>query len=104
MGLHCNQCHIIKGHSSIALNGNTCKSCHDMGVMKLSNTSMPAMYDHAKHAAMFECRECHMDLFRMKSGGNQVSMQGINKGRFCGRCHNGKIASAPENCASCHSG
>lgn len=104
MGLHCNQCHIMKGHSSITLNGNTCRSCHDMGVIKLSNTSMPARYDHAKHAAMFDCGECHMELFRMKAGGNRVNMGGINKGLFCGRCHNGKIASAPDNCSTCHSG
>jgi len=103
MGVHCNQCHIVKAHQSLGLNGQTCMECHNLGVQKLSRTSMPARFDHGMHMGMFECKDCHKEgLFRMKSGGTRVTMDAINKGRACGVCHNGKRASSPDNCGSCH--
>jgi len=104
MELHCNQCHVLKAHESISLNGETCKGCHNLGVMEMARTSMSATFNHENHAAMFACANCHQDLFKMKSGSTKVTMSDIYEGRYCGRCHNGEIASAPDNCASCHKG
>ena len=39
----------------------------------------------------------------MKAGANDVSMQEITDGKFCGACHDGKIAWSVENCDLCHS-
>ncbi|UCG78963.1 MAG: cytochrome c3 family protein [Nitrospirota bacterium] len=102
MGLHCNQCHIIKSHKSLALNGSTCSSCHDLSKMKLSLTSMPVTFNHGNHSAMFSCGDCHSDVFRMKVNSDKITMKDINNGRFCGECHNGKLASSAGNCGTCH--
>jgi len=38
----------------------------------------------------------------MKSGGNDIDMQQIIDGNFCGKCHNGEIAWTTESCTRCH--
>ncbi|MGW8322722.1 MAG: cytochrome c3 family protein [Thermodesulfobacteriota bacterium] len=103
MGVHCNQCHVVKAHESLTLNGGTCMGCHNLGKQKLSRTSMPARFNHEMHMGMFECQTCHgAGKFAMKSGGTRVTMAAINKGQLCGSCHNGRMASSPDNCGSCH--
>jgi c(7)-type cytochrome triheme protein len=103
MGLHCNQCHIIKSHESMSLNGSTCKNCHDLTIMKLTLTSMPASFNHENHASMFGCSDCHKDVFKMKRNSVRMTMDKINKGKFCGKCHDGKMAFPSTNCNPCHS-
>jgi len=98
----CNQCHIVKAHKSLTLNGTTCTSCHDLSVMTFSRSSMPATFPHEMHSGMFSCGECHSDLFRMKKGANPVDMRSIYGGKYCGKCHNGTIASPAEKCKVCH--
>ena len=102
MGVHCNQCHIVKAHQSITLNGQTCTNCHKLGRMKMAKTSMPAIFDHTNHMSMLECKECHSGLFPMKAGASKVTMDRISAGKDCGACHNGKKASAATNCGTCH--
>ena len=102
MGLHCNQCHIIRTHESMELNGSTCNSCHNLKLMKLSRTNMPALFDHDTHANMFGCGDCHSDIFRMKAGSTKIDMAGMYKGKYCGKCHNGRSAFASDNCGRCH--
>ncbi len=97
MGVHCNQCHVVKAHESLTLNGGTCMGCHNLGKQQLSRTSMPARFNHEMHMGMFECQTCHgAGKFAMKSGGTRVTSQ------LCGSCHNGRMASSPDNCGSCH--
>ena len=103
MGLHCNQCHIIKAHESMTLNSDTCNNCHNLTLMKLSLTNMPAEFNHEKHSGMFACKDCHKDMFRMKVNSVKITMKSINKGKFCGRCHNGRIAFPASKCTRCHS-
>ncbi|MEE9524820.1 MAG: cytochrome c3 family protein [Thermodesulfovibrionales bacterium] len=103
MGLHCNQCHIIKSHESMSLNGSTCNNCHNLTIMKLSLTSMPVSFNHQSHAGMFGCGDCHKEIFNMKTNSVRMTMKSINKGKFCGKCHNGKIAFPSTNCNPCHS-
>ena len=102
MGVHCNQCHIVKAHQSITLNGRTCEGCHELGRIRMTKTSMPAVFDHTNHMAMLECRECHKGLFPMKTGSTKVTMDRISAGKDCGACHNGKKASATNTCGTCH--
>ena len=52
-----------------------------------------------------KCNECHPKLFKMKKGGDEITMAAINEGKFCGACHNGTKAfkaNDPANCAKCH--
>jgi c(7)-type cytochrome triheme protein len=55
--------------------------------------------------AGLKCKDCHPAVFKMKKGGDTITMKDINEGKFCGHCHNGtKAFSAKEaaNCAKCH--
>ena len=64
----------------------------------------PVVFPHWFHRIRFRCKVCHADLgFQFKAGGNKIKMVNIIEGEFCGACHNGEIAWAPENCDLCHS-
>ena len=74
----------------------------------------PVIFPHWAHRAEFKCKVCHAPgmtgsgdppIFEMRSGSNDVDMDKIvNKGLFCGRCHNGEIAWKPVVCSRCHAG
>lgn len=52
-----------------------------------------------------KCNDCHTKIFKMKKGADKITMDAINKGQFCGTCHNGSKAFAsndPKSCTSCH--
>ncbi len=63
----------------------------------------PVVFPHWFHRIRFKCKVCHEDIFIMKKGANDVTMQAIMDGEFCGRCHNGLIAWEPLYCDRCHS-
>ena len=53
---------------------------------------------------IYQCRVCHSEMgFEMRAGANNVTMEGIIDGKFCGACHNGEIAWSVDNCDLCHS-
>lgn len=65
----------------------------------------PVIFPHWFHRIRFRCKVCHFELgFEMRAGSNSVNMQDILDGKFCGMCHNEKIAWGIENCDLCHSG
>ena len=64
----------------------------------------PVIFPHWFHRLRFTCNVCHPDIFRMKAGSNDIKMEDIIEGRFCGKCHNGEIAWSVDNCHRCHSG
>jgi c(7)-type cytochrome triheme protein len=65
----------------------------------------PVVFPHWFHRARFRCSVCHQELgFKMRAGGNDMTMQDIMDGRFCGSCHNGQVAWSAERCDLCHSG
>ena len=65
----------------------------------------PVIYPHWFHRIRFQCRVCHSEMgFEMRAGANNVTMEEIIDGKFCGACHNGEIAWSVENCDLCHSG
>ena len=61
------------------------------------------VFPHWFHRIRFKCKTCHEGIFEMEKGKNNIQMSGIIRGNFCGKCHNGKIAFAPVQCARCHS-
>lgn len=79
------------------------------------NNMAPVVYNHWLHRAKYTCRLCHVDLkFKMKAGTTGITEEANRKGLYCGACHNGKEAFAPEkkgqsgknlekNCDRCHS-
>lgn len=65
----------------------------------------PVVFPHWFHRIRFQCRVCHAELgFKMRVGANDVTMNDIAEGKFCGACHNGDIAWSPDRCDLCHSG
>ncbi len=59
--------------------------------------------EHAEKG--YKCESCHPSLFQMKEGAAKMTMDLLDKGKFCGACHNGKAAfstSDPEKCHECH--
>ena len=64
----------------------------------------PATFPHWVHRMQFRCYVCHDDIFKMKAGSNQITMDAIEGGKFCGACHNGKKAFGImfEACPRCH--
>jgi len=65
----------------------------------------PVVFPHWFHRIRFRCKVCHADIgFKFKAGGNDINMQKIIDGQFCGACHNGNIAWSVKNCNLCHSG
>lgn len=64
----------------------------------------PATYPHWVHRMQYRCYVCHEEIFKMKAGADVITMPEIEDGKFCGKCHNGKIAFGVvfEACPRCH--
>lgn len=64
----------------------------------------PVLFPHWFHRIRFRCVVCHGELgFEMRAGANQVTMDEITQGKFCGACHDGETAWGTEHCDLCHS-
>jgi len=67
----------------------------------------PVIFSHEKHVNknVLKCNACHYQLFQMAQGSYKMTMSKMNKGAFCGKCHNGRNVfdvKDPKNCARCH--
>jgi c(7)-type cytochrome triheme protein len=62
------------------------------------------VFDGKVHADKgLKCADCHPGTFKMKKGGDAITMADINAGKFCGTCHkDGGKAFAAKDCAKCH--
>ena len=79
----------------------------DVVINKYSDAAgvRPVIYPHWFHRIRFRCKVCHSELgFVMRAGANDVQMQDIIDGKFCGMCHNEDIAWGTQHCDRCHSG
>jgi c(7)-type cytochrome triheme protein len=65
----------------------------------------PVIFPHWFHRIRYNCKVCHSELgFKMRAGANVVLMSYIIEGKFCGMCHNDKIAWGVDRCNLCHTG
>jgi len=65
----------------------------------------PVIFPHWFHRIRFTCKACHADLgIKFKAGSNKIDMVKIIEGKYCGACHDGKLAWSSSNCTLCHSG
>ena len=71
-----------------------------------ANGQKAVSFSHWLHRTRFTCRVCHGELdFLMKVNATEITEQANTNGRFCGACHNGKIAFRHDgNCEKCHNG
>lgn len=81
-------------------------------VMKDTGKSDWAMMSHTKHGNKVpRCSSCHPKVFSSKLGLTKetkggMTMEAMEKGAFCGVCHNGKESfdvTVKEYCVKCHS-
>ncbi|MBI5047473.1 MAG: hypothetical protein HZB54_00790 [Deltaproteobacteria bacterium] len=63
----------------------------------------PVLFPHWFHRIRFKCKVCHEDIFILQRGANDINMNSIMNGKFCGKCHNGMVAWEPLYCDRCHS-
>ena len=64
-------------------------------------------FDGTKHAKKgLQCETCHVaGLFQTKKNADNMTMEAMKQGKFCGVCHNGKKAFSttdPKKCGECH--
>jgi c(7)-type cytochrome triheme protein len=63
----------------------------------------PVIFPHWFHRIRFRCKVCHFELgFQMRAGANDIRMDDIANGKFCGMCHNGELAWGGDRCDLCH--
>ncbi|HEB92942.1 MAG TPA: hypothetical protein ENI94_05650 [Gammaproteobacteria bacterium] len=75
----------------------------DMDILMKRTQLMPwVLFSHSKHTAWLDCTNCHSALFKPKAGANNITMNAVLAGEFCGVCH-GKVSFSLFVCERCHS-
>ena len=104
-GAYCGACHDGKK----AFSSSDCAKCHEMKgfnkelVYKVEGLGN-VVFSHKFHTSAFSCADCHPKLFDMKKTKGKMTMDEMYKGKFCGACHNGSMASPLSDCGKCHKG
>lgn len=60
-----------------------------------------AIFPHRMHTYWLNCETCHTRLFVPEKGQNKMSMAGMVRGQWCGKCH-GRVAFPLTDCTRCH--
>jgi c(7)-type cytochrome triheme protein len=99
-GKSCGACH--NGKTAFAT--GECVKCHPYRDRKYAvKDAGNVTFSHKFHTGMYGCAECHLRLYKPGKGNAPVSMTGMETGKSCGACHDGKSAfTVKENCAKCH--
>lgn len=65
----------------------------------------PVIFPHWFHRIRFNCTVCHAEVgFKMRAGSDDITMEQISHGKYCGACHNGKMTWGTDKCNYCHTG
>lgn len=73
----------------------------DVIIMAKGDFVNDVKFPHQMHTYWLSCEACHPDIFIPAAGTNEMSMVGISRGEWCGRCH-GKVAFPLTDCNRCH--
>lgn len=83
--------------------GETEISVLDMDIMFKDTGAMPwVLFPHDRHTKWLDCTNCHDEIFIPQAGANNINMDAVLAGEFCGRCH-GKVSFTLWVCERCHS-
>lgn len=75
----------------------------DQDILMSLQGGMPIVrFPHRQHTLWLDCANCHDELFKPKTGANDISMNQILEGEQCGVCH-GAVAFPLTECNRCHS-
>jgi c(7)-type cytochrome triheme protein len=99
-GNSCGACH--DGSTAFSVKEN-CTACHAGDIEYVNADAGNVTFPHEVHIGMFGCDECHPVLFKPEKGADKMTMEAMDKGEFCGACHDGSTAfNVAEDCESCH--
>ncbi|MBF0283229.1 MAG: hypothetical protein HQL51_02090 [Magnetococcales bacterium] len=85
------------------LKGETTMQVLDLDLLMSETKTMPFVkFPHQAHTQWLACSNCHPEPFQAKVGSNDINMNEIFRGRFCGQCH-GRVAFSLYICERCHS-
>jgi len=71
---------------------------YDM-VFESDDPEYAASFPHSSHVEWVDCLSCHPKIF--PSGHTPITMDAIDEGELCGRCHS-QVAFSSETCHRCH--
>lgn len=75
----------------------------NLDIIMTNTQQMPHVrFPHLAHTEWLACSNCHPAIFLPQENANEISMEKILKGQFCGRCHD-KVSFSLFNCERCHS-
>jgi c(7)-type cytochrome triheme protein len=99
-GKSCGACHDSKQAFSV----KECTKCHPTGELLFEDKSAGnVVFSHKNHTGLYRCGDCHTELYQTARSTSRVSMQEMEKGKSCGKCHEGSIAfGVKDTCESCH--
>jgi len=102
-GKSCGTCHNGKDAASVAENCDRCHKGFKPGVITFKTDGGDVKFSHEFHLGMYKCVDCHTKVFPFKAGVQHIGMGGMEQGKSCGTCHNGKDAfSTKGDCEKCH--
>lgn len=70
-------------------------------IMEETRQMPPVIFSHRIHTQWLACSNCHDSIFKAKTGANDINMDKIFRGKYCGVCHN-KVAFTTYICEKCH--
>ncbi len=99
-GKSCGACH----NSKKAFSVKDCSKCHPVRELVFEEkTTGNVVFSHTSHISLYRCTDCHTSLFPTTRSKAKVSMQAMEKGGSCGKCHEGKTAfGVQDKCELCH--
>lgn len=59
------------------------------------------LFDHKVHSTWIKCSVCHPVIFKEGLNANDIRMQEMQEGKFCGHCHS-HVSFTMANCLRCH--
>lgn len=86
------------------LSGSKKMEVLDLDVILKNTKEMPHVkFPHNSHTQWLACGNCHDKIFVPKAGANDISMEKIFKGQYCGVCHDRVSFITYFSCERCHS-
>jgi c(7)-type cytochrome triheme protein len=79
------------------------KAQKDFVINEMGTGKDAVVFSHKKHAVWNGCEVCHPDIFPIKKGAAKYTMHEIERGEYCGVCHD-KVAFPILDCKRCHKG
>lgn len=86
------------------------KTPPDFVMKKGENSPGPVRFSHDRHRAKVnKCTPCHARTFKLKRDqSGPITLEGLQQGKFCGACHDGKtrvagtVVFSIDECDRCH--